>query len=116
MRHPEVDEIVVSNRLDRGLAGLSASARADLGAGLSISAGATGAQFSGLRTQVSASANLTPRVQLNLEVGGEAGQSLSLKGSGGFGLGGEIDAQAGAGLTADVGLNADIELGIQFEE
>ena len=116
MRHPEVDEIVVSSQPDRGAIDMAALIGVDLEVDLSSSAGTTAAQFSGLRTQISASANLTPRVQLNLDVGGEAGQALSLKGRDGFGLGGEVDSEAGAGLTADVGLDADIELGIQFEE
>ena len=116
MRHPEVGEIVVGSQPARGAAGVFAGARADLGVGLSLSPGQTEAQFSGLRTRVSASANLTPRARLDLDVGGGAGQALSLKGRGGFGLGGEVDSETGAGLTADVGLNADIELGIRFEE
>ena len=114
MRHPEVDAIVVGSQPDRVASRMLASAGVDLGADLSVSA--TAAQFSGLRTQLPASANLTPRVQLNPDVGGETGQTLSVNGRSGFGLGGEVDSEAGAGLTADVGLNADIELGIQFEE
>ena len=116
LRHPEVDQIVVSRQPAQAASGLSASARTDPGVNLALAAGGTEAQFSDLRAQVSAGANLTPRAQLNLDVGGGAGQALSLKGRSGFGLGGEVDAEAGAGLTADVGLNADIELGIQFEE
>lgn len=116
MRHPEVGEIVVSSQPLRGAAGGLAAAGVDSGVDLSVSAGETEGKFSGLRARVSASANLTPRVQLNLEVGGEAGQALSMKGRGGFGLGGEVASETGAGLTADVGLEADIELGIQFEE
>ncbi len=116
MRHPEVDAIVVSRPPDRRAQVGLAVARDDLAAGLSSAAGATESLFAGLRTQAATTANQTPRGQLEQTVGEPAGQALSLAGRGGFGLGGEVDAEAGAGLTADVGRDADIELGIQFEE
>lgn len=116
MRHPEVDQIVVSPSPASRAAEVSASTQVGGGLNLSLAAGETEAQFAGLRAQITAAANLTPRAQLNLDVGGEAGQALSMKARSGFGLGGEVDSEAGAGLTADVGLDADIELGIKFEE
>lgn len=116
LRHPEVDEIVVAQNQSRSAPNLVASSGVELGLSASISPGETRSQFANLRSQLTASANLTPRVNLSLNAGGELGQSLSLRGNAGFGLGGEVSAAVNASLSADVGVDADIELGIQFED
>lgn len=116
MRHPEVDEIVVANHLGRSAPNLVASAGAGLNVSAALALDETESQFANLRSQFSASANLTPRVNLSLAAGGDLGQSLSLRGKAGFGLGGEVGAEVNASLSADVGVDADIELGIQFED
>lgn len=112
LRHPEVAEIVVGRPVRFGV-----EAAAGTGpSGLSVSLGPTEAQFSGLRHPAEATANLNPTADLSLDAGVGTAHALSLKGRSGFGLGGEVGSRVGAGLTADVGLDADIELGIQFEE
>lgn len=116
MRHPEVDAIVVSRQPGRTAVGGAAAVPGVPTAGQPAAGDATEALFAGLRTQGAPTAGRTPRGRLDPSVGEPAGQALSLAGRSGFGLGGEVDDEAGAGLTADVGLDADIELGIQFEE
>ncbi len=95
LRLPEVNAVVVGSQIS----GNMASARSSLRANSSGSLGETESRFSNLRTEAGIKANLTSRAKLSLNVGGiQAG------------------FEAGAGMTADVGLNSDIELGIKFEE
>ena len=115
-RHPEVDKIVITNNPSRSAPNLVASAGAAMADSASIPPGATESNFANLRSRPTASANLTPRANLSPNPDSQLGQSLSLRGNPGFGLGGEVSAGVNASVSADVGVDADIELGIQFED
>ncbi|MCP4181740.1 MAG: hypothetical protein GY761_00230 [Hyphomicrobiales bacterium] len=116
LRHPEVNEIMVVNTPGRDALNLTAPVGPDLGIGALTSTGETTSQFAGLRNRFSASANLTPRIRLSPNAGGDIGQSPGLRGTAGVGIGGQVTAGLNTNLTADVGADADIELGILFED
>lgn len=112
MRLPEVNELVMSEfRLpETPRVGLSVGVVA-AGAGVQVS-GRTDALFAGLKTSVSASSfgglSLDPESHFNMDPG---------VGAGATGLpGASFDVGGSASMSADVGISADIELGIKFEE
>ena len=53
---------------------------------------------------------------MSADVGGQVGDQVGIGFNTTFGLGGEVDTRGSASISADVGVNADIKLGIQFED
>ncbi|NDY71148.1 hypothetical protein DO021_06255 [Desulfobacter hydrogenophilus] len=109
MRLPEVNELVLPN--------LQASARANVSlnaqAGISLKANSeTAAQFGNLKQSVNAS--MGAGVSFDLESHFDTDFQLDANMS--AGLDGGFSAKAEASMSADVGVSADIEPGITFED
>ena len=101
MRLPEVGELVFAN------------VRLSAGAGVNLQAkSATAGPFAKLKQSVSLSAGTG--VQFNLESHFDA--SLGMDTNMFLGLGGGLNGGGGSSMSADVGVSADIELGITFED
>ena len=109
MRLPEVDELVLPNL--QASAGANVSLNA--GAGVSFQAGSeTAAQFANLKQSVTAS--MGAGVSFDLESHFDAGFQMDADMSPGLNIGGS--AAADSSMSADVGVSADIEPGITFED
>ncbi len=127
IRMPGVDEIVVADGLSRSAAGFGAG----FSAGISISTGvsasvtlnaqtaalstSTGSAFAGLHLQADAQIP-RPRTKLSLDIDAPPGSDIGIGIGTDFGPGGEITSAGGGSMSADVGINADFEAGITFEE
>ena len=75
----------------------------------------TGSAFAGLNIQASARIP-RPRAKLSLDTGSPPGADIGIGVNTDFGAGGEISSAGGSSMSADVGVNADFEAGITFEE
>jgi hypothetical protein len=127
LRMPGIEEIAVADGLLRNAPGFSAGFSAGVSASDGISASAafnvqtaalstsTGSVFAGLRLQASAKIP-RPRTKLNLDIGTPPGGDIGIGIGTDFGPGGEITSAGGGSMSADVGINADFEAGITFEE
>lgn len=137
LRMPEVDSVLVVNARGRGPAAFSAGAGAGFGvsagagigvgggisagagAGIGVSAGAsfsgsaTASAFAGLNTQVSASAR--PRAGISVGLTATANSQVGLGSNSNFCPGGAATNQGSGSMSADVGINANISAGINFE-
>jgi len=109
MRLPEVGELVFPDVQISDGAGLSPGA--GVTAGLQ-SQSATARQFANLKRTVNASAGAG--VSLNLESHFDANQGLDINAS--LGLAGGMNSGDASSMSADVGVSADIELGVTFED
>ena len=113
LRHPEVAEIVLFDGALPRMPRLDFSAKFgtdDISIGVETG---TERLFSGLRNRSGVKpldAGLSIDMESRFGAEGGVGDSAS------FGLGGMVGMDSGASLSADVGVNADIELGIQFED
>lgn len=117
IRLPEVDELVVLEP------SLPNAPRFDMsinqtGASLSVQAdGVTAGMFSNLRSSTGCGGgSLAGGAGLSLDMESHFNGSMGVSATASFGLGGQADEDSNASLSADVGIYADIELGIQFEE
>jgi hypothetical protein len=123
LRMPGVAEIAVVDELARGAASFSSGASVSIGVGASAAFNAqsaalttsTGSAFAGLNLQVSARIP-RPRAKLSLDIDSPPGADIGIGVSTDFGAGGEISSAGGSSMSADVGVNADFEAGITFEE
>lgn len=122
LRSPEVGNILVINERGRGPVAFSAGAGGGFGAGIGMSAGvgagvggsATASAFSGLNTQASASVG-TPRASISLGTGSPGNSQIGLGSNSNFCTGGAATNQGSGSMSADVGINANISAGINFE-
>jgi len=117
IRLPEVGELVI---MESGLApsprfdGTMNQAVEDIGRRAD---GETAAMFSNLRTSMGPDGDslaVEAGISIDMESRFKGGRGVRATAS--FGLGGQGELDSNASLTADVGVFADIELGIQFEE
>lgn len=143
LRMPEVDSVLVTNERGRGPAAFSAGAGAGFGAGISagagvgvsggagigvgggvsagagvgISAGAgtTASAFAGLNSQASASVG-TPRASIGIGLSSPGNSQIGLGSNSNFCTGGSATNQGSGSMSAEVGINANISAGINFEE
>jgi hypothetical protein len=123
LRMPGVNEIAVVDELARGAASFSSEASVSVGVGASAAVKArtaalttsTGSAFAGLNLQASARIP-RPRAKLSLGIDTPPGADIGIGTNTGFAAGGEISAAGGSSMSADVGVNADFEAGITFEE
>jgi hypothetical protein len=127
MRMPGVDEIAVADGPSRGAAGIGVgfSTGGTASAGFSASAAfntqtaglstATGSAFAGLNIKASAQIP-RPRVKLSLGIDSPPGVDTGIGIGTDFGAGGEIKTAGGGSMSADVGIDADFEAGITFED
>ena len=123
LRMPGVDQIAVVDELARGAASFSTGASVSVGVNASASFNAqaaaistsTGSAFAGLNLQASARTS-RPRVKLSLDIDTPPGADIGIGIDTDFGAGGEISSAGGSSISADVGVNADFEAGITFEE
>lgn len=112
MRLPEVNELVVPEFKFSESQGLSLSVGASAGSAVIGVSGRTDALFAGLKkpagNSVCGGLSVDPESHFNV--------NLTL-GAGASGLpGSSLDIGGGTSMNADVGLSADVELGIKFEE
>ena len=116
LRMPEVDSVIVVNERGRGPVAFSAGAGAGIGAGAGVSAGgsATASAFAGLNAQASASAG-TPRATISLGLSSPESSQIGLGSNSNFCTGGAATNQGSGSMSADVGVNANISGGIDFE-
>jgi hypothetical protein len=123
LRMPGVDEIAVVDELARGAASFSTGASVSVGVNASAAFNAqaaaistsTGSAFAGLNLQAS-SRIPRPRAKLSLDIDTPPGAEIGIGIDTNFGAGGEISSAGGSSISADVGVNADFEAGITFEE
>lgn len=123
LRMPGVAEITVVDELARGAASFSIGASVSVGVGASAGfkaqsaslTSSTGSAFAGLNLQASARIP-RPRAKLSLDIGSPPGADIGIGVNTDFGAGGEIAGAGGSSMSADVGVNADFEAGITFEE
>jgi hypothetical protein len=141
LRMPEVDSVLVTNERGRGPAAFSAGAGAGFGAGIGagagvgagigvgggagigvsagagagVSAGATASAFAGLNTQASAGVG-TPRASIGIGLSSPGNSQIGLGSNSNFCTGGSATNQGSGSMSAEVGINANISAGINFEE
>lgn len=139
LRLPEVDNLVLIDSAEFRSsasfgasvnAGISTNASAGFSAGLSLggtnssfgsslsssSSASTESLFGGLKTGTSASLSLEPKLNLAANASLSVGIDAGIGAGAGIDIGIGLGASAGASLKADVGVNADFEAGIKFEE
>jgi hypothetical protein len=130
LRMPEVDSVLVINGRGRAPAAFSVGASAGAGfgagagAGIGLSAGvsasasvggsATASAFAGLNTQSSVSSG-TPRASIGLSLSTAGNSQIGLGANSNFCTGGAATNQGSGSMSADVGINANISAGINFE-
>ena len=116
LRHPEVSELVVAEFIERRPPGITPG-QADRPEGSSFKPpGNTESLFTNLHSRPNPAQSLVPRKRLSTDVGGTVGEHAGIGSNTTFGLGGEMDTKGSASISADVGADADIKLGIRFEE
>lgn len=117
IRLPEVDELLIMEP------GLPQAPRFNMsmsqdGANLGLQAdGEIAGMFSNLRSATGyGGASPAGGGGLSLDMESHFNGSMGVSANASFGVGGQVDVDSNASLSADVGIFADIELGIQFEE
>ena len=132
LRMPEVDSVIVVNERGRrpvafsagaGIGGgagvgveggVSAGIGVSAGVGISVGGSATASAFAGLNTQTSASTG-TPRATISMDLNSPQSSQIGLDSSSNFCSGGAATNQGSGSMSADVGINANISGGIDFE-
>ena len=117
MRLPEVDELVI---MEPGLPQTPRFNKSKTQNGASLGHqidGGTEGMFSNLRNSKKCGGDsITGGAGLSLDMESSFNGSRGVSTTASFGPGGEAETDCNASLSADVGIFADIELGIQFEE
>lgn len=118
LRMPEVDSILVTNERGRGPAAFSTGAGFgagfSAGAGVGVSTGATASAFAGLNAEASVSVG-TPRASIGIGLSSPANSQVGLGSNSNFCTGGSATNQGSGSMSAEVGINANLSGGINFE-
>ena len=112
MRFPEVDVMAITDILQRRIQPITPF---NIQGEVAVS-GSSAMRFSGLHSVISPQATLTPRTSLRIDPVERRDRNLSIGPNTTFGVGGDVIGSGSASLSADVGVDADLQLDIHFEE